>query len=56
VHVNDATCIDDLQCSFGGWGASGIGRLGGSSGIESFTDVKWISVQDAPTSPYPYPY
>lgn len=56
VHVNDATCIDDLQCSFGGWGASGIGRLGGNSGIESFTDVKWISVQNAPTSPYPYPY
>ncbi|MGW1807513.1 aldehyde dehydrogenase family protein [Streptomyces sp. NPDC002078] len=44
-HVNDGTVHDEPIVPFGGEKHSGIGRLNGETTLESFTTVKWISVQ-----------
>ncbi|ANS66967.1 aldehyde dehydrogenase [Streptomyces lincolnensis] len=44
-HVNDGTVHDEPLVPFGGEKHSGIGRLNGESTAESFTTLKWISVQ-----------
>lgn len=43
-HVNGPTVADEAQMPFGGVGASGYGRFGGKAGIESFTELRWITV------------
>jgi len=43
-HVNGPTVHDEAQMPFGGVGASGYGRFGGKAGIDSFTDLRWITV------------
>jgi acyl-CoA reductase-like NAD-dependent aldehyde dehydrogenase len=47
-HVNGPTVQDEAQMPFGGVKASGYGRFGGKAGIEEFTDLRWITVQQAP--------
>jgi aldehyde dehydrogenase (NAD+) len=44
-HVNDGTVHDEPIVPFGGEKHSGIGRLNGETTLDSFTTVKWISVQ-----------
>lgn len=44
-HVNGATVHDEAQMPFGGTKASGYGRFGGKAGIESFTELRWITVE-----------
>jgi aldehyde dehydrogenase (NAD+) len=44
-HVNDGTVHDEPIVPFGGEKHSGIGRLNGETMLDSFTTVKWISVQ-----------
>ncbi|MEV5436739.1 aldehyde dehydrogenase family protein [Streptomyces sp. NPDC052682] len=44
-HVNDGTVHDEPIVPFGGEKHSGIGRLNGDTMLDSFTTVKWISVQ-----------
>ncbi|MEV5873400.1 aldehyde dehydrogenase family protein [Streptomyces sp. NPDC052101] len=44
-HVNDGTVHDEPIVPFGGEKHSGLGRLNGETTLESFTTVKWISVQ-----------
>ncbi|WLW53206.1 aldehyde dehydrogenase family protein [Streptomyces sp. YU58] len=44
-HVNDGTVHDEPLVPFGGEKHSGIGRLNGDTTAESFTTLKWISVQ-----------
>jgi aldehyde dehydrogenase (NAD+) len=44
-HVNDGTVHDEPIVPFGGEKHSGIGRLNGETMLESFTTLKWISVQ-----------
>ncbi|MER7180204.1 aldehyde dehydrogenase family protein [Streptomyces hyaluromycini] len=44
-HVNDGTVHDEPVVPFGGEKHSGIGRLNGETTVESFTTLKWISVQ-----------
>lgn len=47
-HVNGPTVQDEAQMPFGGVGASGYGRFGGKAGIDSFTELRWITVASEP--------
>jgi acyl-CoA reductase-like NAD-dependent aldehyde dehydrogenase len=44
-HVNGSTVHDEPQMPFGGVKASGFGRFGGKAGIDEFTELRWITVQ-----------
>ncbi|WP_327718498.1 aldehyde dehydrogenase family protein [Streptomyces sp. NBC_00490] len=44
-HVNDGTVHDEPIVPFGGEKSSGVGRLNGETMLDSFTTLKWISVQ-----------
>ena len=47
-HINGPTVHDEAQMPFGGVGASGYGRFGGSAGIDQFTELRWITVETLP--------
>jgi len=47
-HVNGPTVADEAQMPFGGIGASGYGKFGGKAGIDSFTELRWITVASKP--------
>src|SRR5688572_10487245 len=47
-HVNGPTVADEPQMPFGGVGASGYGRFGGKAGIDSFTELRWITIATGP--------
>lgn len=47
-HINGPTVQDEAQMPFGGVGASGHGRFGGSAAIEAFTEVKWVTIRSEP--------
>ncbi len=47
-HVNGPTVHDEAQMPFGGVGASGYGRFGGKAGIDSFTELRWITMESEP--------
>ena len=47
-HVNGPTVADEPQMPFGGVGASGYGRFGGKAGIDSFTELRWVTIATAP--------
>jgi benzaldehyde dehydrogenase (NAD) len=47
-HVNGPTVHDEAQMPFGGTGASGYGRFGGKAGIDSFTELRWITMETQP--------
>jgi benzaldehyde dehydrogenase (NAD) len=51
-HINGPTVHDEPQMPFGGVGASGHGRFGGKAGIDSFTELRWITIE---TQPGQYP-
>jgi benzaldehyde dehydrogenase (NAD) len=44
-HINGPTVHDEAQMPFGGIGASGHGRFGGKAGIDSFTELRWITIE-----------
>ncbi|HLW92502.1 MAG TPA: aldehyde dehydrogenase [Roseiarcus sp.] len=46
-HINGPTVQDEAQMPFGGVGASGYGRFGGKAAIAEFTDLRWITIEDA---------
>jgi acyl-CoA reductase-like NAD-dependent aldehyde dehydrogenase len=52
-HVNGPTVHDEPQMPFGGVGASGYGRFGGKAGIDSFTELRWLTIE---TEPGHYPF
>lgn len=52
-HINGPTVFDEAQMPFGGVKASGYGRFGGAAGIDAFTELRWITVED-PAQPYPF--
>ncbi|CAM5216806.1 Benzaldehyde dehydrogenase (NAD) OS=Castellaniella defragrans OX=75697 GN=HNR28_001728 PE=3 SV=1 [Castellaniella defragrans] len=52
-HINGPTVHDEAQMPFGGVKDSGYGRFGGKAGVESFTELRWMSVQTAPRA-YPF--
>jgi acyl-CoA reductase-like NAD-dependent aldehyde dehydrogenase len=45
-HVNGPTVHDEPQMPFGGVRASGYGRFGGKAGIDSFTELRWITIEN----------
>ncbi|KJZ17873.1 aldehyde dehydrogenase [Loktanella sp. S4079] len=47
-HINGPTVHDEAQMPFGGVKASGYGRFGGLWGVEEFTELRWITMQDGP--------
>jgi acyl-CoA reductase-like NAD-dependent aldehyde dehydrogenase len=47
-HVNGPTVHDEAQMPFGGTKASGYGRFGGKAGIDSFTELRWITIETQP--------
>jgi benzaldehyde dehydrogenase (NAD) len=47
-HVNGPTVHDEAQMPFGGVGASGYGRFGGKAGIDSFTELRWVTIETQP--------
>ena len=47
-HVNGSTVHDEAQMPFGGVKASGYGRFGGKAGIDSFTELRWITIETEP--------
>ncbi|MBA8821936.1 salicylaldehyde dehydrogenase [Ochrobactrum sp. P6BS-III] len=52
-HINGPTVGDEPQMPFGGVKDSGYGRFGGSAGIDSFTNLRWITIED-PKQHYPF--
>ncbi|HBZ43801.1 MAG TPA: dehydrogenase [Maritimibacter sp.] len=52
-HINGPTVYDDPSKPFGGVKASGYGRFGGTSAIQEFTELRWITVQE-PRKDYPF--
>jgi acyl-CoA reductase-like NAD-dependent aldehyde dehydrogenase len=51
-HINGPTVHDEAQMPLGGMKASGYGRFGGQPGINEFTEVQWITIED-PHQHYP---
>ncbi|MDF0606143.1 aldehyde dehydrogenase [Neisseriaceae bacterium TC5R-5] len=47
-HINSSTVHDEPQMPFGGVKESGMGHFGGQAGIDSFTDLRWITLQTTP--------
>ena len=47
-HVNGATVHDEAQMPFGGVKSSGYGRFGGKAGIDSFTELRWVTIETLP--------
>ena len=47
-HVNGPTVHDEAQMPFGGTKASGYGRFGGKAGIDSFTELRWVTLETQP--------
>jgi acyl-CoA reductase-like NAD-dependent aldehyde dehydrogenase len=47
VHVNGPTVQDEAQMPFGGVKGSGYGRFGGRAGIDAFTELRWVTIEDA---------
>lgn len=51
-HINGPTVHDEAQMPLGGVKASGYGRFGGQPGINEFTEVQWVTIED-PAQHYP---
>ncbi|QBI21313.1 aldehyde dehydrogenase family protein [Egibacter rhizosphaerae] len=50
VHINEQTVGDEAVAPFGGVADSGNGsRLGGTSNLEAFTEIQWLTMQGQPT-------
>lgn len=52
-HINGPTVGDEAQMPFGGVKGSGYGKFGGRAGIEQFTELRWITIED-PHQHYPF--
>jgi len=45
-HINGPTVHDEAQMPFGGMKESGYGRFGGMAGVNEFTELRWITIQE----------
>lgn len=52
-HINGPTLSDEAQMPFGGTKSSGYGRFGGTSVINEFTELRWVTIED-PNQHYPF--
>lgn len=56
-HINSPTLDDRPDLPVGGVKDSGYGRFGGTSMLDEFTELRWISLQhQPPTYPFPGPF
>jgi acyl-CoA reductase-like NAD-dependent aldehyde dehydrogenase len=54
IHVNDQGIADEPMAPFGGMRNSGYGKFGGTAGIESFTEQRWVTIQHSGRPKYPF--
>jgi len=54
IHINDQGIGDEPMAPFGGVKNSGYGKFGGTAGIESFTQQRWVTVQHRGRPTYPF--
>jgi acyl-CoA reductase-like NAD-dependent aldehyde dehydrogenase len=54
LHVNDQGIGGEPMAPFGGVKSSGYGKFGGTAGIESFTEQRWITIQHSGRPAYPF--
>jgi len=54
IHINDQGIADEPMAPFGGVQNSGYGKFGGTAGIESFTEQRWITIQHTGRPTYPF--
>jgi acyl-CoA reductase-like NAD-dependent aldehyde dehydrogenase len=54
IHVNDQGIRDEPMAPFGGVKDSGYGKFGGTAGIESFTEQRWVTIQHSGRPTYPF--
>lgn len=52
-HINGPTVSDEAQMPFGGVKDSGYGRFGGRAGIDAFTSIRWLTIED-PHQHFPF--
>lgn len=46
-HINGPTVGDEAQMPFGGTKVSGCGHFGGDAAVNEFTELRWITIEDA---------
>ena len=54
IHINDQGIADEPMAPFGGVKNSGYGKFGGTAGIESFTEQRWVTIQHSGRPAYPF--
>jgi acyl-CoA reductase-like NAD-dependent aldehyde dehydrogenase len=54
IHINDQGIGDEPMAPFGGVKDSGYGKFGGTAGIESFTEQRWVTIQHSGRPVYPF--
>ena len=54
IHINDQGIADEPMAPFGGVKNSGYGKFGGTAGIESFTEQRWVTIQHSSRPTYPF--
>ncbi|MCC6203293.1 MAG: aldehyde dehydrogenase family protein [Gammaproteobacteria bacterium] len=54
AHVNDSSVNDEPHIPFGGIKNSGLGRHGGRPAIETFTELRWVTVDRGRHYPPPF--
>ena len=54
IHINEQGIADEPMAPFGGVKNSGYGKFGGTAGIESFTERRWITIQHTGRPNYPF--
>jgi acyl-CoA reductase-like NAD-dependent aldehyde dehydrogenase len=54
IHINDQGIADEPMAPFGGVRNTGYGRFGGTAGIESFTQQRWVTIQHTGRPTYPF--
>jgi len=55
VHINDSSVNDEPHVPFGGVKNSGVGRHDGQASIDTFTEMRWITLERGGTH-YPPPF
>ncbi len=55
VHINDSSVNDEPHVPFGGVKNSGVGRHDGQASIDSFTEMRWITLERGGRG-YPPPF
>jgi acyl-CoA reductase-like NAD-dependent aldehyde dehydrogenase len=54
IHINDQGIGDEPMAPFGGVKNSGYGKFGGTAGIESSTEQRWVTIQHSGRPTYPF--